>query len=192
MPGCSACGAALVFTRHTAPVSHAVTQPHLTSRVWYALQVLVWRSYAAQSGAQQGFACLSSCSESGLGSVACACARLAAKSSGVLHSRHMRQLTCTTSCIPRLVASAWLHTQRMTPLQGGLHTLQYSTPGGDVRVRAHTPMEQAVVEARRKCVAGVVRAQQPLAHGQRLQAGGCHHVTRASVDEDLQAAHALQ
>ena len=44
---------------------------------------------------------------------------------------------------------------------------------------------QAVAEARGEGIAGVLGAQQPLAHGQCLQACGRNHVACARIDEDL-------
>lgn len=47
-------------------------------------------------------------------------------------------------------------------------------------------IDERVREPCCKCIAGMVRADEPLAHGQCLDAGRSHHVTRARIHEDLQ------
>ena len=45
---------------------------------------------------------------------------------------------------------------------------------------------EAVGEGAEELIGGVVLHQHPLAHGQRLCSGGCHDITLAGVDENLQ------
>ena len=52
-------------------------------------------------------------------------------------------------------------------------------------------VHQAVGKALGKGVAGVLGAQQPLAHGQGFQGGRGHHVAGAGIDEDLRPAAAV-
>lgn len=46
-------------------------------------------------------------------------------------------------------------------------------------------VHKAVGEAADKGIAGVLCADEPLAHGQRLHAGCGHHITGAGIDEYL-------
>lgn len=46
-------------------------------------------------------------------------------------------------------------------------------------------VHKAVGEGAHKRVAGMLRADEPLAHGQRFHAGRRHHIARAGIDEHL-------
>ena len=45
--------------------------------------------------------------------------------------------------------------------------------------------DQAVAKGRYELIAGVMRTDDPLAHGQGFHGGGGHHITRARVDKHL-------
>ena len=73
-----------------------------------------------------------------------------------------------------------LRVQRMRLVVQGVLQVLAELGGGVV--------DQGVGEGGGKGVAGVVRAHQPLAHGQGLYAGRCYHVTRAGIHEHLRTA----
>ena len=68
-----------------------------------------------------------------------------------------------------------------------VHTHTHTTVTHTCTRTQHVLVNEAVVEATKKLVGGVVGADHPLAHGQGFGCGGGHDIRQARVHEHLHA-----